>query len=379
MNNHQKSNVEQQLYENQKEFDNNNALLRNKESPNKNLSYKYFPQNDYSESKLQSPTTEIKQTQLENQLNLSYLKNNVNEQLKQTYTEDNKQNKTPKKKTDIEPIKYERKGYIRQIKQDENRRLKVFKHLKDLYNNTSGLRNVEEQYKNYVREIEDKAALDKNYSLNLKNKKIVGEVCNAYIQVRGDGNCFYTAFGFQFLYHLLFSYSDQEFTEFIYRIQNLKMRFRISYIKQQIDDQSIEKDLFEEFIYILEELRQIETENRFMKLKEEFAKWQINQNGDGFLYCLQTLFFRNLSYHFLEQSDLKDVVLDKENLLIWEEECNTNEVIIKLLAEQLKIHIKLLFLENEVILREYEQHNKNIIILLIKPGHYNIGWNLKQQ
>lgn len=36
---------------------------------------------------------------------------------------------------------------------------------------------------------------------------------------------------------------------------------------------------------------------------------------------------------------MKDFVLDKENLLIWEAECNSNEVIIKLLAENLKMYL----------------------------------------
>ncbi|CAD8078644.1 unnamed protein product [Paramecium sonneborni] len=270
------------------------------------------------------------------------------------------------------------KPYVTIIQQNQDRRMRVFNFLKDLYNKTSGLRRVEEQYKIYIRDIEDNKALKKNYGLKLQNLAFVSQICNAFIQVRGDGNCFYTAFGFQFLYHLLCKYSDDQFKKSIQTFLEMKLRFKIVYDGKQIDDQNgIEKDMLEEFIYIIEMLRQVVEKDRFNQLKQQFAEYEISQNGDAFLYGLQTIFLRNLSAYYLEESEFKDVVYDKENLLIWETECNTNEVIIKMLAQQLQFHVKLLFMDEQVILREYEQQNQNLIILLIKPGHYNIGWNIK--
>ncbi|CAD8156771.1 unnamed protein product [Paramecium octaurelia] len=322
-----------------------------------------------------------------NNNNLSYLKNDgsVSKMLSQTMAYSDKPlnysklNEKPNGSENKKVEKQVKSQYQRYIKRNDDRRLRVCNVLKDLSSNTSELRNVEDQYKYYVREIEDKSALYKNYSLNFQNKAIVGKICNAFLQVRGDGNCFYTAFGFQFLYHLLFSYSDEEFDQFIKKILDQQISFGIKYARKQIDDKETQKICLEEFIYLIEDLRQERQEERFEKFRQRFANWKINENGDGFLYCLQTIFFRNLSYLYLEKSDFKDIVLDKENLLIWEEECNTNEVIIKLLAQELKIHTKLLFLDNEISIMEYEEENKNTIILLIKPGHYNIGWNIKEQ
>ncbi|CAK72061.1 unnamed protein product (macronuclear) [Paramecium tetraurelia] len=346
------------------------------ESKKNNLSNQY--------SSINSFQSQASQNQSKDEQNKIFLYVSLYERLKPTMSDqDNLQNQNELDKkqnnSDKKPQTQVKSQYQRKIKLNNDRRLRVCNVLKDLYSNTSGLRNVEDQYKYYVREIENQSALYKNYSLNFQNKAIVRKICNAFLQVRGDGNCFYTAFGFQFLYHLLFSYSDEEFDEFIKKILNQQISFGIKYVRKQIDDKQIEKDCLEEFIYLIEDLRQEGKEIRFEKFRQTFANWQINENGDGFLYCLQTIFFRNLSYQYLEKSEFKDIVLDKENLLIWEEECNTNEVIIKLLAQELKIHTKLLFLDNEVTIREYEEENKNTIILLIKPGHYNIGWNIREQ
>ena len=61
-------------------------------------------------------------------------------------------------------------------------------------------------------------------------------------------------------------------------------------------------------------------------------------NCDGFFNALTVIFLRNLAFKLVMESDeFRDVVFDKENLLIWEKECNNNEPIIKLLAENLKV------------------------------------------
>ena len=61
-------------------------------------------------------------------------------------------------------------------------------------------------------------------------------------------------------------------------------------------------------------------------------------NCDGLFNTLTVIFLRNLAFKLVMESDeLRDVVFDKENLLIWEKECNNNEPIIKLLAENLKV------------------------------------------
>jgi hypothetical protein len=53
---------------------------------------------------------------------------------------------------------------------------------------------------------------------------------------------------------------------------------------------------------------------------------------DGIFYGLTIIFFRNLSNYIIEFSDIKEALLDRENLLIWEAECNNNEIVISSLA-----------------------------------------------
>ena len=49
----------------------------------------------------------------------------------------------------------------------------------------------------------------------------------------------------------------------------------------------------------------------------------------------------------MESDELRDLVFDKENLLIWEKECNNNEPIISLLAKHLKLYYFYLFQKSE--------------------------------
>lgn len=47
---------------------------------------------------------------------------------------------------------------------------------------------------------------------------------------------------------------------------------------------------------------------------------------------------RNLSNLLIEKSEIRDLLFDKENLLIWEKECINYEPIISLLAKHLKLY-----------------------------------------
>jgi ubiquitin thioesterase protein OTUB2 len=46
---------------------------------------------------------------------------------------------------------------------------------------------------------------------------------------------------------------------------------------------------------------------------------------------------RNLSDFIIENSEYKNLLYDRENLLIWETECNSNEIVIAELAKYLKM------------------------------------------
>lgn len=64
-----------------------------------------------------------------------------------------------------------------------------------------------------------------------------------------------------------------------------------------------------------------------------FSAHKEENHLEGFLNPLSVIYLRNLCYKFVIESDeYRDMVFDKENLLIWEKECNNNEPIIVLLA-----------------------------------------------
>ncbi|CAD8078646.1 unnamed protein product [Paramecium sonneborni] len=263
-----------------------------------------------------------------------------------------------------------------QIIFDQQRLNITIENVKKLVQISSEQRYVEENQKFYLQQYGDQNTLYSNYGI--KQLKIRCELkihCNEMLFVRGDGNCFYTAFGFQFLKLLLITYSDAEFNEFLNFIKQNQIKFKIYCKNFKIDDENIEKLLMEQFIYVLQQIRKIESkEERVMELKKQYQEYQISNNGDGCFYCLSTIFFRNLSDRLLDNSELKDQVYDRINLLTWETECNNNEIIISILAQYLKIYVKLIFFhKGSFNLIEYEKDQPNKIVLLIQPGHYNIG------
>lgn len=72
---------------------------------------------------------------------------------------------------------------------------------------------------------------------------------------------------------------------------------------------------------------------RNKKFLEYFSAHNEENYLSGFLNPLSVIFLRNLCFKFvMESDDFRDIVFDKENLLIWEKECNNNEPIIVLLA-----------------------------------------------
>ncbi|CAD8128194.1 unnamed protein product [Paramecium sonneborni] len=212
----------------------------------------------------------------------------------------------------------------------------------------------------------------------------MGNYCNAFKEVRGDGNCFYTAFGYQFLSILLFDYSIDQFYKFIEKIKqiNLPMKIYVTGQDFKIDDKLLEEKLLKEFLNRLMKLKQIQDlVQRKEQFHNQFAAYEKqSEEVDACLYGLSTIFFRNYSNYIVDFSEKKDALYDRENLLKWEEECNSNEVIIAELAKQLNIFVQLIFIENKDQLKKFqygnEQHNK--IILLIKPGHYNIGYFIQE-
>ncbi|CAD8119242.1 unnamed protein product [Paramecium sonneborni] len=263
------------------------------------------------------------------------------------------------------------------LQKDDERQKKVYAIIKLINAQSSDLRNIDQQFKKYIQDYQDKNELFKEYNIKqIQIKQNLKNICNGFIKVRGDGNCFYTAFGFQFLNHLLITYNDDEFNQFINQIKSIDLRSRININNQQIVQQELEIEILNEFIYQIQQLRIIEDiQERRKQLKSQFSQYELQNDGNGFLYTLSTIFFRNLSDYLIENNhNMKQLVEDKQNLLIWEQECDNNEVIINELAQYLKINVILIFFDQgNYKIRKYQENNQNQIILLIRPGQYNIG------
>ncbi|CAD8071604.1 unnamed protein product [Paramecium primaurelia] len=279
-----------------------------------------------------------------------------------------------KQKDNIDQQNKQPKAY--QIKFDQKRLDKTVELAKSLTQISSQMRKVEQNYSYYLQQYDEISGLFSHYSIKqLAVKNNLKKYCQKILYVRGDGNCFYTAFGFQYLNLLLIKFDDNQFNEFFNFVKEQKIQFKIIYENFQIDDEKIEQLLLEQFLYILQQIRKIQNQqDRINAIYQQFREFEISNNGNGCLYFLSTIFFRNLSNQLLEYSDMKTYVEDRINLITWETECNNNEIIIATLAQQLKINIKLLFFQaGQFELRQYEENQEYEIILLIQPGHYNIG------
>ncbi|CAK77409.1 unnamed protein product (macronuclear) [Paramecium tetraurelia] len=248
--------------------------------------------------------------------------------------------------------------------------------IEDIYSQTTRRRHVPGQYQPFIHQMQSQSDLAKYYNLKLEYKKTICQYMKGFRQVRGDGNCFYSSFGFGYLSLLIVHYDQNQYDEFLNSVIK-KMRFRIYYQSTKIDDEKIETQFREEFIKRLNCIRNLEnTEMRQDELFKQFSAYekQEDQQADGYFYALSTIFFRNLSLHFIQQSEYKDNFTDKDTLLPWESECNSNEIVILILAQQLQINIVVFYFDKEQFkMMEYNKEAKRKIILLLKPGHYNLG------
>ncbi|CAD8171885.1 unnamed protein product [Paramecium pentaurelia] len=253
--------------------------------------------------------------------------------------------------------------------------------INQLLDNSSRKRNVDENLKYYLIETLEERDLQNYYSIKkLSIKKQLQQYCTKMIHVRGDGNCFYTSFGYQFMKIVIYQYSDEEFDQFLQ--ENFTIPFKIQLNDISFGNEEQQRELLNQFRDRIKYLRNLEKyykqhEHYSNQLVRQFRAHEMQDDLDGYFQPLTTLFLRNLSMHIVEQSEDGQNVVDKETLLKWEEECNSNEQVIAMLAKHLRLHIQLIFFAGEEFQvleysKEYENKNRSII-LLIKPGHYNIG------
>ncbi|CAD8119236.1 unnamed protein product [Paramecium sonneborni] len=295
--------------------------------------------------------------------------NEINSQQKPPFKQDIYQFQNRNSESQIDEIQL--------FKKDQVRCKKVQNIINKIYQTTTYQRSMHDKYQQFIREVEDFHSLCKNYGIKLiQQRQQLKELCNSFRQVRGDGNCFYTAFGFQVIQIIIGEYSTQQFQDFV---NNLNGKFKCQIIvgNEMFYGDEFHNLIYNEFLFRIEQFRQIKNkEERIKQFIQHFQAFEQleDESIDGCLYGLSTIFFKNLSNYLVSISDQKDLVTDQETILLWEKECNSNEFVISLLANYLQIHIKLLFFNHgNYQLRQYNQNANLSILLLIQPGHYNIG------
>ncbi|CAD8140898.1 unnamed protein product [Paramecium pentaurelia] len=248
--------------------------------------------------------------------------------------------------------------------------------ISSLYNKTCRQRFVEPLYRLFVSDILSTADLIQEYGMNkLEIKTQLKQFLGGMRRSRGDGNCFYTSFVFQYLDFMINMTKKEQFQELIQLIQRLP--FEIFFEDEQYNQNDFD-NLKEKFIKICQQLRQQKKMDR-QKLFCEYFKDEQNE-----FYGLSIVFLRNLAFKYCSENEQVSSIFQaqglnlQQELLQWEFDCQSNEAIIKLLSENLNIHtIQFAFAPKEQTLKilQYNECPDPMlkIYLLFRPGHYNIG------
>ncbi|CAK75598.1 unnamed protein product (macronuclear) [Paramecium tetraurelia] len=231
-------------------------------------------------------------------------------------------------------------------------------------------RQVGNQFKYFIGEVENIQGTIKQYFGRNQNKfskqiKQLKKEIIGHINIRGDGNCFYTSFLYQYLSILL--RDEQRKNQFINEVEQLSAK-----IKYQNIEIKENKKIVQEFIWQFQQL----------KTKEELLKQM--RDPDYLFYLLTILVFRRYFAHIFHNSqefkELGDLNITKD-LLTWEQECNNNETLIRTIVEHFKLHIILYYIDlqnSSYERKEYlPKNNEGVkvekIFLLLCPGHYQIA------
>ncbi|CAD8157439.1 unnamed protein product [Paramecium pentaurelia] len=232
----------------------------------------------------------------------------------------------------------------------------------NLYNISCRVRNYDTKFlgPEIISQNYDDLFIDKN------TKQQLNLFLKGYRQVRGDGNCYFTAIAFQYFEILLNKFSNLEFKEFMSQI--LLMSFQIQYHDYFIED-PLQNMCAQRLVQLLSKLR-----DKPQNLESMMA--DPNQE----FYGLAIIFFRNLAQYLYIQYNsqiIDEYKPDLSNeLLTWEFQCNDSEMINSSLAKYLNIIINVYLIDqkkSEVTQLNYGKQSKNQIHLIYIPGHYDIG------
>ncbi|CAD8055239.1 unnamed protein product [Paramecium sonneborni] len=247
-----------------------------------------------------------------------------------------------------------------------------------IYNETVRARDVPDEYKQFVGAEQDIDFVLQEYGMGRKEvKESLQKYLKGMRRARGDGNCFYTSFCFQYLGYILNKASVQEFQDFISMVDTLPFSVIHNNIEYEQNDEM--KQSFKQYCQIIRSIQENRNQNFF----------DLFSDPQGQFYGLSIIFLRNLAYKFCEKDDeTKNLFLAleldlKQQILTWEYDCENNESVIKLLSNSLNIDIILFFIDEDnkkLDVQQYKNENQKALLemyFIFRPGHYNIA--LKNQ
>ncbi|CAD8055243.1 unnamed protein product [Paramecium sonneborni] len=250
---------------------------------------------------------------------------------------------------------------------DNIRKIQISKNLDNICNQT--IRKGEQPNRLMIEPFSEFTSFNQiNFSLRLNLKKYLKGMRRA----RGDDNCFYTSFCFQYLGYILNKASVQEFQDFISMVDTLPFSVIHNNIEYEQNDEM--KQSFKQYCQIIRSIQENRNQNFF----------DLFSDPQGQFYGLSIIFLRNLAYKFCQENDEIRSLLQaegpflKELLLTWNKECLSMEGVIKSLSHKLNIQTTLFRINSQTNNISQEQYNqipnsKLIIYLVQGQGFYFIG------
>ncbi|KAM3142206.1 hypothetical protein pb186bvf_005615 [Paramecium bursaria] len=234
---------------------------------------------------------------------------------------------------------------------------------------------IEPQFRNYLQKDCNIDELKKEYiprQYQMLELPEITQELDGYIKVRGDGNCFYNSFIYQYLV-LVLQKSPEDYKQWKEKFSQLKFIIKLENSNPfNVDDY---KTMSEAFFKLIEEIYFQDSRFRIQQFQEKYStNW-------SYLYQLSIIFCRSIISTCL--NNMKTFDQDKaefydtanQEVSIWEQDCNYNELVLDSVNKLLKIPIKLFIFEKDSFrIMNYEsgKDNESWIFIIFRQGHYVI-------
>ncbi|KAM3142158.1 hypothetical protein pb186bvf_005812 [Paramecium bursaria] len=280
---------------------------------------------------------------------------------------DVKQNNTCSKIESPEDLKQNASFENNQMRQFKYE-IECYKQIDLLYQQSFKQRVIEDQnLRLHIRQIAQKEEIFNYYDIDDHLQGVLN-----FIPVRGDGNCFFTSMGFQYIL-----YGMNNFQILLEKVELTKFNYVDEKNHASILNNNLLNRCFREHLEYIYESR---SENNYLKVIQD----KINDQESSF-YGLLIIFMRNLFYEVAsdQQNEEAFLIQNRENvhrILEWEHMFDETEALLRLFSVKEQIIIKVISKLNiddkEFRVQQYNNENQNVggkIIygLTFQPGHYN--------